>query len=238
MAKVGSLKKTEEIEGNVDQTFFGYLQMKLRGLIISNIPESLEDLPRQYYLKIGFLSLLGMLTCFIYFVWTYYTLAIEAKFISLSKDSGICSTVKKPMDGQILLDSKGNWQGSAAFNPNIASLSYSFNNYLGTEDEFYHFILDIFYQIDDTSVAGAFQQNTLMNNLILFITTRTAVTQTSGKSAQKHMVKFTGDAAYVFNTPTQASLFSSIQGDCIAVPKLDYRVTEVGLRLEKVEGSS
>ena len=106
MPKVG--KKTEEIEGNVDQTFFGYLKMKFRDLIISNIPESLEDLPRQYYLKIGFLSLLGMLTCFIYFVWTYYTLAIEAKFISLSKDSGICSTVKKPMDGQILLDSKGN----------------------------------------------------------------------------------------------------------------------------------
>ena len=91
--------------------------------------------------------------------------------------------------------------------------------------------MDILYQID-TDVAGAFQQNTLMNNLIYFITTRTAVTQTIGKSTQKHMVKFTGDAAYVFNTPTQASLFSSVQGDCIAVPKLDYRVTEGSLRFQ------
>lgn len=147
-------KKDEDEEEK--ETMTEFICNATKDMIAENIPvEAIRDVrPKSYMYAFGLLSLLAMIICFLYYMYTVYQRSINQKFISLSSSSGDCVVVTKSVTGTFLGDSYGNWIGEDGFSYSQAKYELILTRAEWSKEDYAGIMLVALDQIRDLANAG------------------------------------------------------------------------------------
>lgn len=154
------------------------------------------------------LSRQGLLCVFLYFLVTDYHDNRRERFLSLESSAGECEAVLRPMDGVYMIDTNGYWQGETYFDYAKGIYSLSFNNFLGSEEDFAELITAGYEEIQKIG-AVAVNSSLAVNLLYWMVFSASAVW---GNSVQQ--LQLTGSPEMVFDRRYKVASLSNGNGVC------------------------
>lgn len=169
----------------------------------------------------GFAAHVVAITIFIYFLYASYTDAINQAFISLTNDSGDCSTVPIAIYNTYLADTDGNWVGTPEYLESDAVYKIGFNNFqVGSTTE-YIAMMERFYQ--ELILYGDIAiRNNLGVNMVIWstylqyysLTSPNSVNFTSIGYGQLQSITLTAVPSVIFELDHLLANVGSVQGFC------------------------
>jgi hypothetical protein len=218
------MKKEETSKEDSRESLLDYLKRMLYDVFIDNIPaDAIKELPTTWMYICGVLIELGALTLFIFFLLQGYQQGIHQQFISLSKNSGVCEDVIKPLTGSFVADLNGSWSGSSAYVSSKGVYQMQVSNIKFTDKSYRDFMYMAEQQID--RLAEFSITNDFSLNLMIFTSWQLVCDPTLYSGCDEwgsNRFTLIGSAVNVFATSHVFFSSSNVFADCTTSPTTTY----------------
>ena len=215
--------------------YFSYTAVKdyIISLYIKSIPSSeIKELPKRLMYYVGTAVQLTTFVIFAYFFYTGYIRGVNAKYLSLESNNGICNEVSKAANGEFMADMNGNWQGSSNFSYATALYQMIITNFYTSYVEYENIVgVQLLDAINVMAGKGVLQN--LAYNLLAWMSWN--VYYSDGVAVQAfHM---TGDPNIVFNRQYQRGSVGNYFHDCNAtsISNFDSATSKMSLTFNYAE---
>ena len=164
----------------------------------------------------GLIKRFSMLGVFLYFFTLCFNQSYyNQKFLALDPTAGNCNSVAKLWTTKVNADKNGEWQGSIAYQPNLAIYQFTLFSFGETDVGFIAWMKTVEEAISKVGALSATQE--LTRNLILWsswVYTSVTYEGSATGSGSTQLVWLTGDAQYIMNNEGLAGTVGGLGGDC------------------------